>query len=29
VLSVLPILILYIFMQKYIIESSISSGVKG
>jgi len=26
---VLPILILYIFMQKYIIESSISSGVKG
>jgi len=29
VLSVLPILMLYIFMQNYIIESSASSGVKG
>jgi len=29
VLSVLPILMLYIFMQNYIIESSVSSGVKG
>jgi multiple sugar transport system permease protein len=29
VLSVLPILMLYIFMQNYIIESSTSSGVKG
>lgn len=29
VLSVLPLLILYVFLQKYIIASSTSSGVKG
>jgi len=29
VLSVLPLLVLYVFLQKYIIASSTSSGVKG
>lgn len=29
VLSVLPLIIVYIFCQRYIIESSLSSGVKG
>jgi ABC-type sugar transport system, permease component len=29
VLSVLPLIILYIFCQRYIIENSLSSGVKG
>lgn len=29
VLSVLPLLVLYVFLQKYIITSSTSSGVKG
>ncbi|HOX32076.1 MAG TPA: carbohydrate ABC transporter permease [Spirochaetales bacterium] len=29
VLSVLPLLVLYVFLQRYIIQSSVSSGVKG
>lgn len=29
VLSVLPLIIVYLFCQRYIIENSLSSGVKG
>ena len=29
VLSVMPLLILFVFLQRYIIENSISSGIKG